>query len=239
MDSYGSRPLHMSAHGGAAALDLGLRNYMLSVYNHMAGGLAVTGVVAYVAVATGFYQWIAGTPLLWLVLLAPLGALLFLDWRIERMSIGTAQVVFWGYAAMMGLSLAGLLLLYTGTSIARTFFISAATFAVMSFYGYTTGRDLARLGAFLFMGLVGVVLAALVNILIGWSALQFAISVIGVLLFVGLTVSDTQRIKAVYLTSGAGGDLAKPALLGALTLYLDLINLFVALLRLTGDRRTR
>lgn len=239
MDSYGSRPLRTSAPGGAAPLDLGLRGYMLSVYNHMAGGLAVTGAVAYVAVATGFYQQIAGTPLLWLVLLAPLGAILFLGWRIERMSMGTAQAVFWGYAALMGLSLAGLLLLYTGTSIARTFFISAATFAAMSLYGYTTGRDLARFGAFLFMGLVGVVLASLVNIFIGSTALQFAISVIGVLVFIGLTAYDTQRIKALYLSGGAGGDLAKLALLGALTLYLDFINLFVTLLQFTGDRRTR
>ncbi len=145
--------------------------------------------------------------------------------------------MFWGYAALMGLSLAGLLLVYTGTSVARVFFISAGTFAAMSAYGYSTGRDLSRLGSFLIMGLIGIVLASLVNIFIGSSALQFAVSVIGVLVFTGLTAYDTQRIKQVYFAGGF--DLAKTALMGALTLYLDFINLFVMLLQLTGDRRDR
>ena len=166
------------AYGGAVPgdVDLGLRRYMLQVYNCMAAGLALTGLVAYAAVATGFYQQIAGTPLIWLVMLAPLGAVLFLSFRIDRMSAGAAQATFWTYAALMGLSLAGIFLLYTGTSIARVFFITAGTFAAMSLYGYTTQRDLSQFGSFLFMGLIGIVLASLVNILIGSSALQFAMS---------------------------------------------------------------
>ncbi|MGH7087543.1 MAG: Bax inhibitor-1/YccA family protein [Stellaceae bacterium] len=239
-NSPGTRePGPRSAYGGPQVeVDLGLRNYMLRVYNFMAGGLALTGLVAYLAVATGVYQAIAGTPLIWLVMLAPLGAVLFLGFRIERMSIGAAQATFWGYAAIMGLSLAGIFLVFTGASIARVFFISAATFAAMSLYGYTTRRDLAQFGSFLFMGLIGIVLASLVNIFIASSALQFAISVIGVIVFTGLTAWDTQRIKEVYLASDPGDVLTKKALMGALALYLDFINLFVMLLQLTGQRRS-
>jgi FtsH-binding integral membrane protein len=218
-------------------VDPGLRLYMLRVYNVMAAALGLTGLVAYVAVATGFYQQIAGTPLIWLVMLAPLGIVLLLGFRIDRMSAGAAQATFWGYAALMGLSLAGIFMVFTGASIARVFFISAATFAATSLYGYTTRRDLARFGSFLVMGLIGVVLASLVNIFIGSTALQFATSVIGVLVFTGLTAWDTQRIKEVYLASDPGDALAKKALIGALSLYLDFINLFVLLLQLTGQRR--
>ena len=230
-----ARPAHGSA--SDVELDLGLRRYMLRVYNFMAGGLLVTGLVAYAAVATGFYQQLAGTPLMWVVLLAPLGAVLLLSFRIERMSTGAAQATFWSYAALMGLSLAGIFLMYTGTSVARVFFISAATFGAMSLYGYTTQRDLSQLGSFLFMGLIGVVLASLVNIFVGSSALQFMISVIGVLVFTGLTAWDTQRIKEVYVTSDPRDVLTKKALMGALALYLDFINLFVMLLQITGQRK--
>ena len=222
---------------GAGTIDLGLRRYMLRVYNFMAGGLGLTGLVAYAAVASGFFQTIAGTPLIWVVMLAPLAVVLLLSFRIERMSAGAAQTAFWGYAALMGLSLAGIFLVYTGTSIARVFFIAAATFAAMSLYGYTTRRDLSRFGSFLFMGLIGVVLASLVNIFIASSALQFAVSVIGVIVFTGLTAWDTQRIKELYLESDPGELLTKKALMGALALYLDFINLFVMLLQLTGQRR--
>jgi hypothetical protein len=215
---------------GAVDVDLGLRQYMLRVYNFMAAGLGLTGVVA--------YQQVAGTPLIWVIMLAPLGALLFLSFRIERMSVAAAQATFWGYAALMGLSLAGIFLVYTGTSVARVFFISAATFAGMSLYGYTTKRDLSRFGSFLFMGLIGIVLAGVVNIFIASSALQFAISVIGVLIFTGLTAYDTQRIKEIYLASDPGDVGTKKALMGALALYLDFVNLFVMLLQLTGQRRS-
>jgi FtsH-binding integral membrane protein len=231
------QPMRGVAAGGDAAIDAGLRQYMLRVYNLMAGGLAISGLVAYGAVATGFYQQIAATPLIWVVMLAPLAAVFFLGFRIEKMRAGTAQAVFWTYAALMGLSLAGVLLVFTGTSIARVFFITAGTFAAMSLYGYTTRRDLSRFGSFLFMGLIGIVLAGLVNIFIGSSALQFAISVIGVLVFTGLTAFDTQRIKESYLESDAGEIAAKKAIMGALTLYLDFINMFVLLLQLFGQQR--
>ncbi|MGH7036107.1 MAG: Bax inhibitor-1/YccA family protein [Stellaceae bacterium] len=222
---------------GAGTVDLGLRRYMLRVYNIMAGGLGLTGLVAYAAVASGFYQLVAGTPLIWVVMLAPLALVLLLSFRIEKMSVGAAQTAFWGYAALMGLSLAGIFLVYTGTSIARVFFISAATFAATSLYGYTTRRDLSRFGSFLFMGLIGIVLASLVNLFIGSSALQFAVSVIGVIVFTGLTAWDTQRIKEIYLESDPADVLAKKALMGALALYLDFVNLFVMLLQLVGQRR--
>src|SRR6516164_1551517 len=218
-------------------VDLGLRRYMLQVYNYMAAGLGVTGLVAYVAVATGFYQQIAGTPLIWLIMLAPLGAVLFLSFRIEQMSAGAAQATFWTYAALMGLSLAGTFLLFTGTSIVRVFFITAGTFAAMSLYGYTTQRDLSQFGSFLFMGLIGIVIASLVNIFIGSTALQFAISVIGVIVFTGLTAWDTQQIKEMYY-AGDGSEIAgKKAIMGALRLYLDFINLFMMLMQLLGTRR--
>lgn len=229
-----SRPRYGS---DVPAIDSGLRQYMLRVYNFMAAGLGVTGLVAYGAVTSGLYQQIAGTPLIWLVMLAPLAIVLLLSFRIERMSPGAAQASFWGYAALMGLSLAGIFLIYTGTSIARVFFISAATFAATSLYGYTTRRDLSALGSFLFMGLIGIVLAGIVNIFIGSTALQFAVSVIGVVVFTGLTAWDTQRIKEIYLGSDPQEVLTKKALMGALALYLDFINLFVMLLQLTGQRR--
>jgi FtsH-binding integral membrane protein len=239
-DSSGTRDPRLrpaTAGAGRAEIDLGLRQYMLRVYNFMAAGLGLSGLVAFIAVTTGFYQQIAATPLIWVVMLAPLAAVLFLSFRIDRISAGTAQLIFWTYAALMGLSLTGIFLVYTGASVARIFFISAATFAAMSLYGYTTRRDLSRFGAFLFMGLIGIVLASLVNIFVGSTGLQFAISVIGVLVFTGLTAYDTQRIKEVYLASDPGDVLAKKALLGALTLYLDFVNLFVMLLQLTGQRR--
>jgi FtsH-binding integral membrane protein len=221
------------------AIDAGLRRYMLSVYNYMAVGLGLTGLVAAIAAGSGFYGQIAGTPLIWLVMLAPLAAVLFLSFRIERMSFATAQAVFWVYAGLMGLSLAGILLVYTGTSVARVFFVTAGTFAAMSLYGYSTGRDLSRFGSFLFMGLVGIILASVVNIFVASSMLHFVISVIGVLVFTGLTAYDTQRIKEIYFSDRGAIDLAKLGLSGALTLYLDFINLFVMLLQLTGERRER
>jgi FtsH-binding integral membrane protein len=222
-----------------SAIDAGLRAWMLSIYNYMAAALAVTGVVAYGAVATGFYQQIAGTPLLWIVMLAPLGFVLVLSFGIQRMSTGTAQLVFWGFAAAMGLSLAGIFLVYTGTSIARTFFITAATFAAMSIYGYTAKADLSRFGSFLMMGLFGIIIAGLVNIFLASSALQFAISIIGVIVFTGLTAYDTQRIKATYIqyayAEGPEGA-AKRSVYDALSLYLNFINLFMLLLQLLGNR---
>src|SRR6476469_1799340 len=178
------------AAGGIAAgaeIDAGLRAYMQRVYSYMAGGLALTGIVAYAAAASGFYQSIAGTPLIWIVMLAPLGFVLALSFGIQRMSGGTAVLLFWVYAAVLGLSLGGICLVYTGASIARVFFITAATYGLMSLYGYTTRADLSGLGSFFIMGLIGVVVASIVNIFIASSALQFAISIVGVIVFVGLS----------------------------------------------------
>jgi FtsH-binding integral membrane protein len=220
-----------------ARIDAGLRLWMQRVYGYMAGGLALTGIVAYAAAAFGFYQAIAATPLIWIVMLAPLGFVLALSFGIQRMSAATATVLFWLYAAVMGLSLGGIFLVFTGASIARVFFITAATYAAMSIYGYTTRSDLSGFGSFLLMGLIGIVIASIVNILVGSSTLQFAISVIGVLVFVGLTAYDTQRIKEMYLESDTVEIADKKAVLGALALYLDFINLFMLLLQLFGQRR--
>jgi uncharacterized protein len=218
-------------------VDVGLRQYMLRIYNYMASGLALTGIVAYAAAASGFYLRIAHTPVMWLVILAPLGLVLLLSFGIQRMQASTAQMVFWLYSGLMGLSLAGIFLIYTGDSIARVFFITAGTFAAMSLYGYTTQRDLSGFGSFLFMGLIGIIIAGLVNIFIHSSALQFAISVIGVVVFTGLTAYDTQSIKEMYY-EGADSEMAgKVAIMGALRLYLDFINLFMMLLQLMGNRR--
>jgi len=220
-----------------AQIDVGLRAYMQRVYSYMAGGLALTGIVAYAAAASGFYQSIAGTPLIWIVMLAPLGFVLTISFGIQRMSAGTAMLLFWLYAAVMGLSLGGIFLVYTGTSIARVFFITAATYGAMSLYGYTTKTDLSGFGSFLIMGLIGIVIASLVNIFIGSNTLQFVISIIGVIVFVGLTAYDTQRIKEMYLESDTAEVADKKAVLGALALYLDFINLFMMLLQLFGQRR--
>jgi FtsH-binding integral membrane protein len=221
----------------AAQIDAGLRAHMQRVFGYMAGGLALTGIVAYAAAASGFYQAIAATPLIWLLMLAPLGFVLALGFGIQRMSAETAMVLFWLYAAVMGLSLGSIFLAFTGESIARVFFITAATYGAMSLYGYTTRSDLSRFGSFLMMGLIGIVIASLVNIFVGSSALQFAISIVGVIVFVGLTAYDTQRIKAMYLESDTADIAGKKAVLGALSLYLDFINLFMIFLQLFGVRR--
>jgi FtsH-binding integral membrane protein len=210
---------------------------MQRVYSYMAGGLALTGIVAYVAASSGFYQAVAATPLIWIVMLAPLGFVLVLSFGIQRISASTAAALFWIYAAVMGLSLGSIFMVFTGISIARVFFITAATFGAMSLYGYTTRSDLSGFGSFLLMGLIGIVIASIVNIFVGSSVLQFAISVIGVIVFVGLTAYDTQRIREMYLDSDTDEVEGKKAILGALALYLDFINLFVMLLHLFGQRR--
>jgi uncharacterized protein len=218
-------------------IDVGLRNYMLRVYNYMGGGLVITGLVAYFAASSGFYEQIAHTALFYVVIFAPLGLVLLLSFGINKMSLGAAQATFWGYAALVGLSLAGIFLIYTQASIARVFFITAATFLAMSLYGYTTKSDLSRFGSFLFMGLIGIVIASVVNIFIGSTAIQFAISVIGVLVFVGLTAYDTQNIKEMYWEGDGTVVAGKKAIMGALRLYLDFLNLFLMLMQLMGNRR--
>ena len=219
-------------------IDVGLREYMLRVYNYMASGLALTGIVAF-----AFAQYLfanpalAHSPVMFLIMLAPLGLVMWLSFGLNRMQASTAQLLFWLYAGVMGLSLASVFLVFTGVSIARVFFITAGTFGAMSLYGYTTRRDLSQFGSFLFMGLIGIIIAGLVNIFIGSSALQFAISVIGVIVFTGLTAWDTQQIKEMYYEGDDYETGSKKAIMGALRLYLDFINLFMMLMQLLGTRR--
>ena len=222
----------------SADIDVGLRQYMLSVFNYMGLGLAITGIVAmFVASTPALYGPIFGTPLKWVVMLAPLGFVFFLGAKLPSMSVSAAQITFWLFAGVMGLSMASIFLVFTGESIARVFFITAATFGATALYGYTTKRDLSQFGSFLFMGLIGIVIASLVNIFIGSSAIQFAVSVIGVLVFTGLTAYDAQRIKETYYNVQGSDMVAKSAIMGALSLYLNFINLFTMLLQLFGQNR--
>lgn len=227
------------AHGAVVdtSIDAGLRSHMLSVYNYMGLALVLTGLTAFVTASSpALLQVIFGSPLKWVVMLAPLGFVFFLGAKIRTMSVSAAQITFWAFAVVMGLSMASIFLVFTGASIARVFFITAATFGAMSLYGYTTKRDLSKLGSFLFMGLIGIVIAMLVNIFIGSTALQFAISVIGVLVFTGLTAYDSQRIKEEYYSLSGAELVTKAAIMGALSLYLNFINLFMMLLQLFGNR---
>jgi FtsH-binding integral membrane protein len=227
----------MPAGTRAAEIDVGLRAYMQKVFGLMAGGTAVTGLVAYFGATSGLYMQIAATPLIWVLVFSPLAFAIFFGMKIQSMRASTAQVLFWVFSALMGLSLSYIFIRYTGASIARTFFIAAATFAGMALYGYTTKRDLTAIGSFLIMGVLGLFVAMLVNLFLASSALHWAISVIGVLVFTGLTAYDAQKIKEMYY-AGDGGEVAtKKAVMGALNLYLDFINLFVFLLQFLGDRR--
>lgn len=232
----------------SSTYDEGLRAYMLNVYNYMASGLVLTGIVALLASQSQAFLSlmyvmesgaITGTkPLAWLVMLAPLGMALVLGFGVQRMSATAAQAAFWAFAVVMGLSLTSIFLSYTGTSIARVFFITAGTFGAMSIYGYTTKRDLSKLGSFLMMGVIGLIIASLVNIFLQSSALQLALSAIGVLVFTGLTAYDTQRLKEMYYQFTLEGEaMAKSVIMGALALYLDFINIFVSLIQLIGERR--
>ena len=242
-NNYQSRMARARAQSGAM-IDEGLRAYMLKVYNLMALGLAITGVAAFLtwqmAVAdghlTGFGQALYASPLRWVVMLSPLAVVFFLSYRINQMSVSAAQMTFWAYAALMGLSLSSIFLVFTGQSIVQTFFITAASFGALSLYGYTTKRSLSGMGSFLIMGLFGLIIASLVNIFLASSALHFAISVIGVLIFAGLTAYDTQKIKEMYYDADDVAVMGRKAIMGALTLYLDFINLFTFLLQFMGNR---
>lgn len=219
---------------------------MLRVYNYMGLGLVVTGLVAYFTYANAFSAdgnltalgaAIYTGPLMWVIMLAPLAFVLVLSFGITKLSVPMTQILFWAFAAVMGLSLSSIFAVYTGGSIAKVFFISAGTFGAMSLYGYTTKRDLTQFGSFLIMGLFGLIIASIANIFFASGPLGFAISILGVLVFVGLTAWDTQKIKESY-NVGFGADvLAKGAVMGALSLYLDFINLFLMLLRLFGNQR--
>ena len=232
-------------------MDEGLRAYMLKVYNYMATGVLLTGIVALISFNisvvtdasgaivsfTEFGNTLFFSGFKWLVMLAPLGIVFYMSFGINKMSSSKAQTVFWIFAALMGLSLSWILLVYTGKSVARVFFITSATFGAMRLYGYTTKRDLTKLGSFLMMGLIGIIIASLINIFMKSSMMYFVISILGVLIFVGLTAYDTQKIKNMYVESDSGELIGKKAVMGALTLYLDFINLFIMLLRLFGQRR--
>lgn len=221
----------------STAVDEGLRAYMIRVYNYMAMGLALTGLAAFATMTSGLAPVLFVGPMKWVVLLAPLAMVMFLSFRIQTLSVPAAQLAFWVYAALVGVSLTPIAFVYTGASIAKVFFITAAAFGSLSLYGYTTKRDLTGFGAFLFMGLIGLIIASLVNIFFMSSAVSFALSVVGVLVFTGLTAYDTQRIKNMYYQSSDSVSIGRMAVMGALTLYLDFINMFMSLLRLFGDRR--
>ena len=220
----------------AVAIDAGLRAYMLRVYNYMAIGVGLTGLVAmltYQLAGPALFQ----SPLVWVFMLAPLALVFFIGARINTLSAEMARLLFFAYAALVGLSLSTIFLVYTETSITRVFFISAATFGALSLWGYTTRRDLSGLGTFLFMGLIGIVISSLVNLFLRSSGLDWIISVVGVGVFAGLTAYDTQRIKGMYDPSDDAVSTGRKAVMGALSLYLDFINLFMMLLRLAGNRR--
>ena len=217
--------------------DEGLRQHMLRVYNYMGIGLVLTGLVAYVVGTTpALYVPIFSTPLKWVVMLAPLAFVLFFSFRMQTISAAGAQGMFWAFCAVMGLSMASIFLVFTGTSIARTFFIAAAMFGATSLYGYTTKRDLSQFGSFLIMGLIGVVIASLANLFLASSTLQFVVSIVGILVFVGLTAWDTQSIKEQYAESFDAESQQKLAVFGAFSLYLNFINIFQLLLNFTGQR---
>ncbi len=247
-----------AARGGyadrAVAYDAGLRAHMIRVYNYMASAVALTGVVAYltfqmvggnsisvvggkISGLTPLGQFLFGGPFMWVLMLAPLAMVLVLSFGIQRLSAGTAALLFYVYAGILGVSLATIFLVYTANSIANVFFISAAAFGALSLYGYTTKRDLSPIGSFLIMGLFGVIIASLVNIWLKSDAMSFIISIVGVLVFAGLTAWDTQKIKEMYSASDDAQSAGRKAVMGALSLYLDFINLFLMLLRLFGGRR--
>ncbi|MBO6633675.1 Bax inhibitor-1/YccA family protein [Parvibaculum sp.] len=253
MANYDQERLQQSRLGASAdmSVDQGLRSYMLSVYNYMAGALALTGLVAYFAYAaavqsvtgegimlTGFGDALYNSPLKWVVMLAPLAFILVLSFGVHKLSLATTQLLFWSFAGVMGLSLSSIFLVFTGQSITTTFFVTAAAFGSLSLYGYTTKRDLTGMGSFLFMGLIGIIIAMVVNIFLQSSALQFAISVLGVLIFAGLTAYDTQRIKGMYYEGDSVAAAGKKAVMGALSLYLDFINMFMFLLQFMGTQRS-
>ncbi|RWM14343.1 MAG: Bax inhibitor-1/YccA family protein [Mesorhizobium sp.] len=220
-----------------AVYDEGLRKHMLRVYNYMGLGLVVTGLVAFFVASTpALYVPIFSSPLKWVVMLAPLAFVMLFSFKMQTMSAASAQTMFWAFCAVMGLSLASVFLVFTSTSIARTFFIAATMFGATSLYGYTTRRDLTQFSSLLIMGLIGVVIASLVNLFLGSTALQFAISVIGIAVFVGLTAWDTQTIKEQYAENFDAESQQKLAVFGAFSLYLNFINIFQLLLNFTGER---
>ena len=220
-----------------AARDAGLRSYMLRVYNYMASGVLLTGIVALLFATSGLAEQVLVTPLRWLIILAPLGFVMAMSFGLNRMQTSTLQALFWAFAVAMGLSMSSIFLVYTGVSIAQTFFAVAAGFVGLSLYGYTTKRDLSGIGTFLIMGVVGLLVAMLINLFLQSTAMMLAISAIGVLLFAGLTAYDTQKIKSMYAYVAGTDMMGKVVIMGALNLYLDFVNMFMFLLSFMGNRR--
>jgi uncharacterized protein len=220
-----------------AGYDAGLRSYMLSVYNYMASGVLLTGIVAMLFASWSGAPAILTSPLRWVIMLAPLAFVMVLSFGINKLSTGAAQALYWAFAVVMGLSMSSIFLVFTGASIATTFFATAAAFAGLSLYGYTTKRDLSAFGTFLIMGVVGLIVASLINLFVQSSTLQLVISFVGVLLFAGLTAYDTQRIKQVYYEVQGTDFYGKAVVMGALSLYLDFVNMFTFLLQFMGERR--
>lgn len=231
------------SYSNGQVIDEGLRNFMLKIYNYMAGGLCVTALVSYFVISNPsilrlYFTQTGYSAFGWLAFIAPLIVVFAFGWVLNKGTIQQLQATFWAYSALMGLSLAPVFLAYTGTSVVRVFLITAATFGSLSLYGYTTKRDLSGWGNFLFMGLIGLIIASVVNIFMQSSGLYYALSYIGVFIFAGLTAYDTHNMKSLYYANGVGGDMeTRGAIAGALSLYLDFINMFLYLLRLFGDRR--
>jgi FtsH-binding integral membrane protein len=220
-----------------ASFDAGLRAHMLRVFNYMAGGLAITGVLAYVVANTALAQVIFGSPIRWLVMLAPFGFIMFMNIKMQTISASALRTLFWSFCGTMGLSMGAIFLVFTNESIARTFFITAGTFGAMSLWGYTTKRDLTSMGAFMMMGVWGLFIAMLVNLFLMSSGLQWVVSIMGVVIFTGLAAYDVQNIKQMYAESWGTEANDKLAVFGALRLYLNFINAFQFLLQLTGTVR--
>ena len=220
-----------------AARDAGLRSYMLKVYNYMASGVLLTGIVAMLFASSGLAAQVMATPLRWLIIFSPLVFVMIMSFGMNRLSTPALQGLFWAFATVMGLSMSTIFLVFTGTSIAQTFFAVAAAFLGLSLWGYTTKKDLSAFGTFLIMGVVGLLVAMLINLFVQSTAMHLAISAIGVLLFAGLTAYDTQKIKSMYAYVAGTDMMGKVVIMGALNLYLDFINMFTVLLQFMGDRR--
>jgi uncharacterized protein len=235
---FGTSPsLNGGALGKAGVYDMGLRKHMLSIYNYMASGVLLSGIVALLFAQSGMAAQVMATPLKWLIILAPLGFVFGMSFGANRMQTATLQAMFWGFCVAMGLSMSTIFLVYTGASIATTFFATAGAFAGLSLVGYTTKKDLSGMGSFMIMGLIGILIAMVINIFLQSSGLQLAISILGVLIFAGLTAYDTQRLKNEYAMLAGTEFAGKAVVMGALSLYLDFINMFQFLLAFMGDRR--
>lgn len=234
---FGASPSLSRASVRGEVFDAGLRRHMLSIYNYMASGVLLSGVVALLSASSGITQAVAGTPLMWLVMLAPLAFVLFMSFGANKFSTAAIQGMFWGFSVAMGLSLSTIFLVYTGTSIAVTFLATAGAFAGLSLFGYTTKKNLSGFGSFLIMGVVGLLIASVLNIFLQSPGLAWAVSFLGVLIFAGLTAYDTQRLKQEYAYVAGTEFAGKAVVLGALSLYLDFINMFQFLLQFMGDRR--